>query len=132
MNTNTRIELTDTMMSATMKMVDGNPGAITALMSMMNEAETIDPQNFAGSLSPLLDLDSHGIYGTDIYVLWSDICGKDNAKTLAVLRAVQLGFFNEQTLKEACSKQDYSGRDMIPVDELYEKVYNRLEQFNRV
>jgi hypothetical protein len=131
MNPNQRIELNDSMFSATMKVADGNPGAATALMSLCSTAEEIDPQSFGGPLSPLLSFDSYGIYGTDVYVLWSDICNKDNAKTLAVLRAVQLGLFKESVLKDACSRQDYSGREMVPVDELYEKVYERLEEFNR-
>lgn len=131
MNTETRIELNDTTLSAAMKLAEGNSGAMSAIMSLMGDAEKIDPQAFAGGLGVLLSLDSYGIYGTDIYVLWSDICGKDNVKTLAVLRAVQLGFFSKDTLKDACSRQDYSGRELVPVDELYEKVYERLEKFNR-
>lgn len=132
MNQNTRIQGSDNVMTATMKLAESNPGAMTALMSLMQDAERVDPQAMMGGLGVLLSFDSYGIYGTDIYVLWSDICNKDNVKTIAVLRAVQLGFFQQSVLQDACSRQDFSGRDMVPVDELYEKVYERLEQFNRV
>ena len=131
MNNKQRIELNDTMMSAMTKLIDGNMGAGAALMTLSVDSPRIDPQSFGGALSPLLSLDSNGIYGTDIYVLWSDICNKDSAKMLAVLRAVQLGMFSGETLQDACSRQDYSGREMVPVEDLYNQVYEKLEEFNR-
>ena len=130
MNQNCRIGLQDTMMSAITKLSEGNPGTIAALMSLTTGAGKTDPQSFGGSLSPLLSLDSYGIYGTDIYILWSDICNKDDVKTLAVLRSVQLGLFSQQTLKDACSRQDYGGREMVPVDDLYDQVRETLEEFD--
>jgi len=131
MNEKQRIGLNDTMMSAIAKLSDGNPGAMTALVTLSSDAERIDPQSFGGPLSPLLHFDSYGIYGSDIYILWSDICNKDSSKTLAVLRAVQMGMFEVRILKDACSRQDYSGRDLVPVEDLYNQVYERLEEFNR-
>lgn len=130
MNREVKIKLTDTPMSAIAKMSDGNPGAATVLMHMLTEGGKIDPDDFMGGLGAIMALDSHAIYGTDIYVLHSDICGKELAKTLAVLRAVQLGFFKESVLQDACSRQDYSGRELVPVEELYEKVKERLPNFD--
>ena len=52
-------------------------------------------------------------------------------KTLAVLRATQLGFFDNRTLKDACHRQDRSGKSMIPVDELLLKVKERLPNFDK-
>lgn len=129
MNTNTRIQLNDTPISAITKLGDGNMGAMNVMMQMIS-SDHIDLA--MGGMGVLLSLDTHGIYGTDIYVLHSDICGNDMVKTLAVLRAVQLGLFDEATLVDACSRQDYSGRDMVPVDELYAKVKERLPKFNAV
>lgn len=126
-----RITLADNQMSIVMKMSDGNPGAMNVLMNMMQD-HGIDPDNALGGIGPILTLDTLGIYGSDIYVLNSDICGKDLPKMLAVLRATQLGMFDRNILKDACSRQDYSGRDMVPVNELYEKVRKRLPNFNKV
>jgi len=98
---------------------------------MMQNSVKIDPESALKEFSGIVSLDSFGIYGTAIYVLWSDICGKDMPKMLAVLRSVQLGFFTREVLRDACSRQDYSGREMVPVEELYEKVYNYLDRFNR-
>ena len=130
MNREVKIKLTDTPMSAIAKMSDGNPGAAGVLMQMFAEGGKIDPDDFMEGMGSILALDSHAIYGTDIYVLHSDICGKELAKTIAVLRAVQLGFFKDSVLRDACSRQDYSGRELVPVEELYEKVKERLPNFD--
>nr|DAY55026.1 MAG TPA: hypothetical protein [Caudoviricetes sp.] len=49
---------------------------------------------------------------------------------VAVIRATQLGLFNSNILKDACSRQDYSGRKLVPLDELCQKVKERLPLFN--
>jgi hypothetical protein len=41
---------------------------------------------------------------------------------MAVLRAVQLGKFSGTVLADACHKQDYSGRKLVPVESLYKQV----------
>lgn len=130
MNSMERITLSDSISSAISKMVEGNIGAINACISLMKEGEKIDPQNIMGGFGCILDLDREGIYGTDIYVFWNDICNQETSKMMAVLRAVQLGFFSGRVLADACHRQDYSGRSMIPVEELYKKVIERLPAFD--
>ncbi|CAK7041195.1 MAG: hypothetical protein PEPC_01758 [Peptostreptococcus russellii] len=125
-----KIELSDSMSSAIAKMAEGNPGALNACISLLEESEKIDPQNIMGGLGYLLDLDKEGIYGTDIYVFWSDICNRETSKMIAVLRAIQLDFFSGRVLADACHRQNYSGRDMVPVEELYKKVIERLPEFD--
>lgn len=125
-----RIQLSDNTMDVVVKMSEGNPGAMTALMEILVKGEKIDPDSFMGGLGAVLDLDTNGIYGTDIYVFYSDICDRNVTKMLSVLRACQLGFFSRNVLSDACSRQDYSGKKMIPVDELYLKVKERLPNFN--
>ena len=66
------------------KLCKRNPGAMTAIMEMMEYTPIVDPSNMLGLFSPLLTLDRIGIYGTDIYVLWSDICDKNIIKTLTI------------------------------------------------
>lgn len=127
-----RIKLTDSIKDVVVKMSNGNPGAMSALMEMLSKGKTIDPDEHMQGLSPILMLDTLGIYGTDIYVLHSDICGRNLAKTLAVIRSTQLGYFNGSTLANACSRQDYSGRDLVPVEELYLKVKERLPSFDTI
>ncbi|MEO6176803.1 MAG: hypothetical protein ABIP27_16750 [Flavobacterium circumlabens] len=124
-----RIQMKDSALDAVTKMVDGNFGAMEALMLLL-QSDHVDPDNVLGGIGVILFLDTLQIYGTDIYVLYSDICGKDIVKMIAVLRAVQMGWSSAPLLKEACSRQDYAGRELIPVDSLYIKVKRELPNFD--
>jgi hypothetical protein len=125
-----RIEGTDTLISAITKMAEGNPGAVAAMLDVSNKAAIIDPDNFLGLFGPILSLDSFGIYGTGIYILYNDMCNKDASKTIAILRACQLGLFDSALLKVACSRQDGSGTKMVPVEDLCSEVKKELPSFN--
>ena len=92
-------------MDTIVKMSEGNPGALSALMELSTASPKIDPQSAFGGLGPVFFFDTHGIYGSDIYIIWSDKCGRDARKTLMLLRAVQLGFLPESKLKEMASDQ---------------------------
>ena len=127
-----RLDLKDSAMEMVGKLSNGNPGAATALFEMLTLGAKVDPDSFAAGFTGLLNLDSFGIYGTDIYVLYSDICERNVTKTLAVLRAVQLGLFDREILKNACSRQDYSGKALVPVDELLAMVQNELPNFGKI
>ncbi len=127
-----KITLADNVMSAVIKMCEGNLGAMTALMEIIKCSKQVDPDDFMGGLGKILALDTLEIYGTNIYVLWNDICDRNTSKMIAVLRANQLGFISDQILKDACHRQDRSGRKTIPVEELYSKVVERLPRFDLV
>jgi hypothetical protein len=132
MNQNTRIELSDDFMSASVKMVDGNPGAISALMSLAATAVEIDPQSALGPLGPMLSFDTHGIYGTDIYVIWNDKCDRDSRKVHVLLRAVQLGILPESKLLEMA--KDQTRRVNLTPEEwsdIDKKVCEQLDGFQR-
>lgn len=123
MKNSSRIELTDTVMDMLIKLAEGNPGALTALMKLSETSEKIDPDSFFGPLSPLLSLDTHGIYGPRIWVLWKDVCGMDPIKVQTLLRAVQLGFMSESELKRA---SDSSAFDFQAIND---KVRETLPAF---
>ncbi len=125
-----KIKLQDTGKDVLVKMSDGNPGALTALIECMKDKET-DPDSFMGGMGVALSLDTLGIYGTDIYVLWSDICNRDTVKFIAAVRAHQLGFISGLLLTDACSRQDSTGKDLIDVDALYNKVCEKLPNFDK-
>lgn len=127
-----KITLADNVMSAVIKMCEGNPGAMTALMEIIKCSKQVDPDDFMGGLGKILALDTLEIYGTNIYVLWNDICDRNTSKMIAVLRANQLGFISDQILKDACHRQNRSGHKTIPVEELYSKVVERLPRFDLV
>lgn len=101
-----RLELTDSPVDVMVKMAEGNPGALTAMVSILEKHEKIDPQAMLGGLGAIFSLDTHKIYGTDIYVLWSDKCKRNTRKMLVLLRAVQLGFFPEEKLRALAHDQE--------------------------
>lgn len=122
-----RIELTDTGMSACVKMSDGNPGAITVMALMLKEGGAIDPDDFFGGLGAVLALDTHGIYGSRIWKLYKDVCGQDLRVTLAILRSVQLGFLDEGELNHAI---DNNGEG-LDIPALVTKVEEHLPSFQK-
>ena len=122
-----RIKLEDTEFSAAMKMGEGNPGAILVCAMMLKRGGEIDPDDFAGGLGPLLSMDTLGIYGSRIWMLYKDVCGEDLRVTCAVLRAHQLGYISSGALKDAIDNYG----EGIDVPALVEKVEERLPNFQR-
>lgn len=132
MNRDTRLALTDTPQDIVMKMCDGNPGALGAMMDVIRNGDVIDPQDCMGGLGPVLHLDGMGIYGTDIYILYNDQCNQDVRKFIMLLRACQLGFISKEKIKEIagdqCRQYLLTDDEMCKLDEL---VVERLDEFQR-
>ena len=122
-----RIQLTDTAMSAAMKMSDGNPGALTVCAMMLKQGAEIDPDSSMGGLGNLLDMDTLGIYGPQIWMLFKDVCSQDLRVTCALLRAWQLGFVSDVGLRAAIDNYG----DGIDIPALVAKVEERLPKFQR-
>lgn len=98
---NPRIELHHSVLDIVMAMSEGNPGAVTVLTHMIKNGANVDPDDFMGGLGAILGLDSHDIYGSDIWILYKDVCGESLVRVLTLLRAIQLGFMPERELKDA-------------------------------
>lgn len=64
-----RITLNDSFLGAIIKIADGNIGAASALPTICTEYPKIDPQAEFAELTPLLALDTLGIYGSEVWVL---------------------------------------------------------------
>lgn len=127
MNENQRIELTDSPLEILMKLAEGNPGAATAMMKMMEEAPAIDPQAWAGSLQPLLALDSIGIYGPHIWGLWKDVCDRSVLKSETLFRGVQLGLLRSDDVLRAARM----GRHSFDFDALLASIQAQVSEFGR-
>ena len=133
MNENTRITMTDTGITVIPKLSDGRPGAINVMCAMLKEGQQIDPDGMGG-IGALLMLDSHGIYGSDIWLLYRDICKQNLVDMIGVLRAVQLGFCPESALLGAIRACDGPfSADTVPLDVegLVAQVRQRLPQFGQ-
>jgi len=103
---------------------DNNPGALTVVMGIVQQAKTIDPDSVMGYLGPLLDLDTLELYGPDIWILYKDVCGEDLVMILGVLRARQLGLITDASVKAAVA-----GTEVLDPEALLEQVQKRLPKF---
>jgi hypothetical protein len=81
---------------------DGNPGAAVFLMGLFQE------ENLPLSLSIMAKLERCHIRGTDLYILFSDLCNKDYIKVSKLCKTCP-----DNILKDACSRQDYSGIELV-------------------
>ena len=77
----------------------GNPGAISFL-AMLDDLE-----HFV--IITKLDV-ATSIRGTNIWTLYSDLCGKDMDKVIALCKNCPT-----ELLEDACSRQDRSGKELV-------------------
>ena len=77
-------------MDMMMVMSEGNPGALTVLMQMMQ-----DPR----STLDILLLDSLDIRGSKIWMLYSDSCNKDMGKFERTLMVLRSGAFSTEVIQ---------------------------------
>lgn len=121
-----RIELTDTTISAIFKMSEGNPGAANVCMELLTKGEAIDPDNAFGGMGSILLMDTFEIYASKIWQLYKDICGQKIPTLIVLLRATQMGFIFQEELKSIIE----AGRiDAEKLDELVKKVRAELPNF---
>ncbi len=126
-----RLNLHMTGMQVVTTMSEGNPGAFRALLDIMRLGSVIDPQGLPDGLGAILMLDTLGIHGSRIWMLFNDVCGRDVAKMLAVLRAEQLGQLagvTEEALDHAIDNRG-AGLDL---EVIMAAVCKRLDKFNRL
>jgi len=126
------LEVTDSKMDMIVKISQGNPGAMTAIMNLMKETPMIDSDSIFSEMGPILMFDEYEIYGTDIYILWNDKCQKDCRKVNLLIRATQLGFLPESRIQELAEDQT-SSINVTPEEweDIDGKVCGRLKGFQR-
>lgn len=120
-----RITLQDSVNDMLCKMAEGNPGALTAMINLIEAKEGIDPQSALGPFGPIINLDSWEIYGSSIYVIWADACTRNAHKMIVLLRATQLGIMPVDTLKAI----SYGAKPGINFKEISDKVCAQLAEF---
>ena len=126
-----RVEMDDTDVSAMAKLSEGNPGALVALITMHKKGQNIDPDAALGGVTAsILSLDSLGIYGSQIHILWKYICREDVPKFMAVLRAQQLGIIDAGSLKKSCETPMSNTPQIVDAEQCLKSVIERLPKFN--
>ena len=108
-------------------MAEGNPGCLGFMMEIIKKGAEIDPDSALGGVGPILLMDSFGIYGSRCYMLWNDICNRDLVKSIAMLRACQLGFISPADLN---AQIDLSYSHTLDVGGLLKKVREELRNFS--
>lgn len=83
----------------------GNPGALNFLMTVFMSKNT--SMIHASIINNALEKYT-SLRGTNIYILYSDLCGKDMDKVIYLINNCP-----QEILEEACNRQDYSGREMV-------------------
>lgn len=121
----TRITLMDTPLTAIVKLAEGNPGAVSVLGRVMTEGGKIDPDSKPFLI--LLNLDTLGLYGPRVWMLYKDVCGERLDRTLAVLRAWQLGLLSRDAVHHAVENR---GAGVVPhLEAICKVVKERLPSF---
>ncbi|CAG9924444.1 hypothetical protein ACMSE1_01990 [Bacteroides thetaiotaomicron] len=115
-----KITMIDNAESALAKICEGNPGAINACCCIIKEGAKVYP--YVDGWEYIILLDKLEIYGSDIYVLWNDICQRGTRKMIAALRIAKIDPAKADVLKDACHRQDYSGRKLLQEDDIYKKI----------
>ena len=113
------------------KLCKGNPGALSALSMMVMASAETDPDSAFGATTPLITLDEMAIYGSDIWILFKDVCKQDVTVTLAMLRATQLGLLTHKEVKAALTQGRCEEKTELQekADGIVEAVQERLPNF---
>lgn len=122
----TKIELSDSMQDVVVKMSEGNPGAVRVCCELLKDGAQIDPDSALGGFGAILALDSLGLYGSKIWMLYKDVCDCNLALMLAVLRGHQLSFLSKSELLHAVENNGAG----IDLDGICVKVFDRLPHFD--
>lgn len=98
-----------------LKLADGNPGALQFLLAIAGRMDIDVRYSKALAIAEILN-----IRGSNLYILWNDICERNTELTVFVLLAADDSIINADVLIDACSRQDRSGRDMIDITKVIE------------
>jgi hypothetical protein len=92
-------------MDEIIKWSEGNPGAMNFLMDAFLKPDV----NFVTAITIANKIKAcPTLRGTNLYVLYSDLCDKDMVKVEFLCKNCP-----NDILEDACNRQDYSGRKII-------------------
>lgn len=110
-------------------MAENNPGAITAMASMVKIQQQTDPQSALKEFGIPMVLDTYGIYGSNIWQLYKDVCSEDAHKMLMLLRATQMGIFSSTKLVQLSTEVEARALFSVDWKWLNEEMYKALPTF---
>jgi hypothetical protein len=110
------------------EMSEGNIGPLNVLIELIKLNDTLDPGGSLTGILIVLTLDDFEIYGPHIWVLYKDVCGQDIKKLVALVAACKLDILSPDKLREMSFRERKSETDNFDIDELYQKVKEKLPQ----
>lgn len=119
-----RIELGNDLENIFAKLSDGNSDALRVCLEIFRKTTSIDPY-ILGGFGYLFYLDTFGIYGSRIWMLYKDICGESLVDMLGLLKAVRFEYLSKSVLDHAI---DNCG-DGLDVQDYVKKVKEKLPKF---
>jgi len=126
-----KIGLKDSGKDIVVKMSEGNPGAMTVIMECIKQGAEIDPESAMEGFGPILLLDSYEIYGSNIYIIWNDICNRNLRDFIMLLRCVQMGLLSINELKEQMGNGRGFPFDSKRFEELNNALCEKLTKFQK-
>ena len=119
-----KIQLTDSLQEVVFKMSEGNPGAISILMQLLNNPQVCEPAN---PFMVILTLDSYEIYGSNIWIMYKDLCGEDIEIFETLFRHIQMGIMPLEVLKKHINESK-------PFDNLYtrDELFNNIDNLEKI
>lgn len=108
---------------------EGNPGAVAAMVKIMESAETIDPDNALGALGVLFSLDNLDCYGSNIWLLYKDICKSNVTNVHIIFRAIGFGLLNDKEVRQDIENARTGEAREFDFPELLKKIQEKIPDF---
>lgn len=119
-----KIQLTDSTMEILYKMSEGNPGAISILTKLLSKETT---QELVDSImNVILPLDTLGVYGSKLYMLWVDACDNNTDKVKKVIELWRTGKLTREEIHENLNQHYAKPFDQVEV--FFKKKDDDLER----
>ena len=100
-----KISLFDTPVKIITEMSEGNPGAMTVVMQLMD----LGNKGEFKAITTLLFLDTLEVYGSRLYMLWNDCCDRDINVMMDIVKQVQQGSRSHEDFNKHIGNGDGRG-----------------------
>lgn len=91
-----KIKIGDSLKDIIYKISEGNPGVIAFILELSNLCD----KKAINFVKLLMIIDSMELYGSSLYMLWNDSCGRDINKSIKIIQAFRVGIITKQHIKE--------------------------------
>lgn len=117
------------LMEAVQAVSNGIPGTIAVLARVMKEYPKYDPENSMGIFGYIFTMDMFQIYDEGLWIIHSRLCDMQIVKTIAILRALQLGLITPREINNLLQSNLVSLDFLILITEIRTKVPNFAQDY---